>query len=47
MNKNFVIEKSANGYIPKIFLNAMKLNIRDIVTPTPCDKYITPTQIKS
>lgn len=47
MNKNFVIEKSSTGYIPKIFLNAMKLNIRDIVTSTPCDKSITPTQIKS
>ena len=47
MNDNFVIEKSSGEYIPKIFLDLMKSNIRDIVTPNPCDKSITPTQINA
>lgn len=47
MNENFVIEKSSTGYIPKIFLDYMKSNIRDVATPNPCDKSITPTQINS
>lgn len=46
VNENFIIEKSSDGYIPKIFLDATKVNVRDLVT-SDCDKSITPTQIET
>lgn len=47
MGDNFIIEKSSDGYIPKIFLDAKILSIRDIVANSPRDNSITPTQITS
>lgn len=47
MGDNFIIEKSSDGYIPKIFLDAKILSICDIVANSPRDNSITPTQITS
>ena len=47
MDDNFIIEKSSDSYIPKIFLDAKILSICDIVANSPRDNSITPTQITS
>lgn len=42
---NFIIESAPKNYVPKA-LN-VKFDMVDLITSTPCDQFITPTQIKS
>ena len=42
---DFIIESVPKNYVPKT-LN-MKFDMVDLITSTPCDQSITPTQIKS
>lgn len=42
---DFIIESAPKNYVPKTL--DMKLNMVNLIAPTPRDPSITPTQIKS